>query len=61
MPLIVLDHELTGLPCGVVHVLYERDTVSLQHLRGRGGVVGLEVQMEVSALIHECDGRVDFV
>jgi hypothetical protein len=56
--LIVLDGELPRPPRRVVHLLDERHAVPLQCLGHGGGVVRLEVQVEVPARVDERDRRV---
>src|SRR3954468_5624305 len=53
MPLIVVDDKLAGVPGGLVDVRHQGNAVLLQGFGGGDGVVGLEVEVEVAALLHE--------
>src|SRR5207245_11233112 len=53
--LVVLDGELPRAPGSLVHVLHEANTLLLQSL-GRG-IVGLEIEMEVLAVVDELGRR----
>jgi hypothetical protein len=58
VPLIVFYDELAGSPVGIVHVSYERDTVTLYPFGGCDCVAGFEVEMEVIAVVDDLDRRV---
>src|SRR5207245_5578555 len=59
--LVVLYGELPRAPGSLVHVLHEANTLLLQSLGGRRGIVGLEIEMEVLAVVDELDRRVFLV
>jgi len=51
--LIVLDGELSRSPRGVVHVLQEPNSIPLQQVRRGRGIIRLEAEVEVFALVHK--------
>ena len=61
MALIVPDDELARPPGGLVQGRDEGDPASGQPLRVGRGIVALEVEVEVTAPIHEVDRRIFLV
>src|SRR5574337_559858 len=59
--LVVPDNELTGSPRGFMHVARQRNAIALQRRGGCCRVVGLQIEMKVSAALNERDGGIALI